>query len=85
MTRTRMEVHSVSSYRTDERFYFKGICWALAQDISVIGMWISAQDTAHYKSHANHFREAIKYQTQNFGTNLNSVAFDPINRRWRYE
>lgn len=81
---TRWEVECTQRYRQDEKFYFMGACWALAQNIKVMSNWIQRNNLDHRKEHEGYFREAIKHQNHNYGSNLNDVAFAPENRRWRF-
>jgi hypothetical protein len=45
--------------------------------------WAIQSMSSYTRVRDTHFRSTIRYQTQNFGTNLNRLSFDPNDKRWR--
>jgi len=81
----RPEFEEVKCHTFNKRYFSKELWSSLARtDIAdEYYMWAIQSVNSYADVHDTHFRSTIRYQNQNFGTNLNRLSFDPNDKRWR--
>lgn len=83
----RPEVDELNRSSHTKRFYLKGVVWSLSTPAlaKAADEWLMKGVCNHINYITRCFLAVVRYQNQNYGTNLDRVAFDPNDRRWRYE
>lgn len=81
----RPEFEEVKCHTFNKRYFSKELRGSLLKTgiSDSYNAWVIQSMSSYTRIHNTHFRSTIRYQNQNFGTNLNRLSFDPNDKRWR--